>query len=107
MLKLFTIIGGHELIAKVVSGELTAGGNSPVTISHPLVIRPIQKAPGQYALDLFPHSLANPDGDHEINTGTIVTISKVIPKMLEDAYLERTSSIILASAMDEIERKFS
>lgn len=100
-LVLFTIIGGAELIGKIESEAYESG---TITISHPLVIRPIQKAPGQYALDLFPHSLANPEGEHIFNTDTFISRSVSVPDMLEKAYLERTSSIILSNAIDQLAR---
>lgn len=98
-LVLFQLIGGHELIGK----KICTTGNGFI-LEHPLVIRPIQKAPGQYALDLFPHSLANPEGQHTFYDSAIVSISVEIPKMLTDAYNERTSAIILAGAIDAFEK---
>lgn len=96
---LFQLIGGHELI-----GKKTGTVSNGFILEHPLVIRPIQKAPGQYALDLFPHSLANPEGQHIFYNTAIVSTSVEIPKMLSDAYNERTSAIILAGAVDAFER---
>jgi hypothetical protein len=101
MLALFSIVGGHEIIGKI---ETEVYDGSYITLEHPLVIRPVQKAPGQYALDLFPHSLTNPEGKHKFYTAQMVSRSVEIPEMLEKAYTERTSSIILASAMDQLER---
>lgn len=100
-LVLFAIIGGAELIGKIEAEDVIG---HTITISHPLVIRPIQKAPGQYALDLFPHSLANPEGNHVFNTVAFISRSTEVPDMLEKAYVERTSSIILSSAIDQLAR---
>lgn len=96
---LFTLPNGAEVI-----GGIKTNTDTVVTVSHPLVIRPIQKSPGQYALDLFPHSLANPEGDHQFTWSQILSRSLHIPDMLQKAYTERTSSIILASALDDIEK---
>lgn len=101
MLVLFTIVGGHEIISKLDNESLDG---TYLVVEHPLVIRPVQKAPGQYALDLFPHSLTNPEGKHKFNTTQIVSRSVEIPDMLSKAYTERTSNIILASVLDEMER---
>lgn len=98
-LVLFSLPNGAEVIAKQVS--VAADG---IIVDHPLIIRPIQKAPGQYALDLFPHSLANPEGEHLFYTSQLLSKSMTVPEQLEKAYLERTSSIILASAMNDLER---
>lgn len=101
MLALFTIIGSHEIIGKVIDDS----SSSPsIVIEHPLVIRPIQKGPNQWALDLFPHSLANPEGEHTFFKSAIVSRTEGISPDLEKAYIERTSSIILASALDQMER---
>lgn len=100
-LALFVIIGGHEIIGKI---EAESYDGKSITVEHPLVVRPVQKSPGQYALDLFPHSLTNPEGKHEFFTSAIVSRCKQVPEMLSKAYTERTTSLILASAMDDIER---
>lgn len=100
-LALFTTIGGHEVIGKVTS-EVYDG--TSVTLEHPLVIRPIEKAKGQWALDLFPHSLSDPEGEHKFFVSAMVSRAVKIPEMLVKAYTERTSSIILASALDQMER---
>lgn len=101
MLALFTIVGGHEIIGKVIE---ESSDHVILLLEHPLVIRPVQKAPGQYALDLFPHSLTNPEGQHKFYVAQMISRSVEIPEMLEKAYLERTSSIILSSALDQMER---
>ena len=100
-LALFTTIGGHEIIGKVTADSYD---NTTITLEHPLVIRPIEKAKGQWALDLFPHSLSDPEGEHKFYISALVSRSVKIPEMLVKAYTERTSSIILASALDQMER---
>lgn len=99
MLTLFTIIGGHEII-----GKLHQAAANVLRVEHPLVIRPVQRAPNDFVLDFFPHSLANPEGVHEFNTSAIVSISTEMPTELEKAYTERTTNIILSSALDDLER---
>jgi hypothetical protein len=100
-LALFTTIGGHEVIGKIV-GELYDG--TIIVLEHPLVVRPIEKSKGQWALDLFPHSLSDPEGEHKFYTNALVSRSVKVPEMLVKAYTERTSSIILSSALDQMER---
>lgn len=98
-LSLIMVPGGAEIIGKV-NGHTA----DTLTLEHPLVIRPVQKAPGQYVLDLYPHSLANPEGQHMFNRDALISESVEIPKILVDAYTERTSSIILSGAVDAFEK---
>jgi hypothetical protein len=92
---LFSLPNGAELIGKVVEETTEA-----YTIDQPLAIRPVQKVPGQFVLDLFPHSLTNPEGKHKFSKSQLLSISLEIPDMLEKAYNERTSSIIINGAVD-------
>lgn len=98
-LVLFSLPNGAEVIAKHISAA--ADG---FIVEHPLVLRPFQNPSGQPMLDLFPHSLANPDGEHQFFASQILSKSMEIPEALQKAYLERTSNIIIASAMDDLER---
>lgn len=98
---LFSLANGAEVIGQVVDRVLE---NNEVVVDHPLVIRPIQRGPGDYALDLFPHSLANPEGQHRFNGGMILSTSVEIPAPLEKAYLERTSTILLSTQLDNLEK---
>lgn len=93
---LFSLPNGAEIV-----GKLTADDMLSFTVEQPLAIRPVEKAPGQYMLDLFPHSLVNPEGTHKFTRAQVLSISQSnVPEMLEKAYLERTSSIVLAGAVD-------
>lgn len=98
---LFTTIGGFEIIGKATD---VAYNGTTVTVEHPLVVRPIQKTPGEYALDLFPHSLANPEGEHKFFVSSFISQSVNVPEPLAKAYQQRTSNIIIASALDDLER---
>lgn len=96
---LFSLINGAEVIGKV-----TGDTDTTVTLEHPLVVRPIQKQGGGLALDLFPHSLAEPEGEHVFNKVQILSTSVTVPGALEKAYVERTSKIILAGALANLEK---
>lgn len=98
-LYLIMVPGGAEIIGK---GHFPSPDT--LTLEHPLVIRPVEKSPGQYMLDLYPHSLANPEGKHNFNRSALISESVEIPKMLSDAYTTRTSSIILSGAVDAFEK---
>lgn len=101
-LALFALPNGAEVIGAIDS---EAYDQSEIVLEHPLVIRPIQKKDGGLALDLFPHSLSNPEGKHTFYLGQILSRSKDIPAQLEKAYLERTSRIILSGVLDAMEKK--
>lgn len=100
VLALFSLANGAELI-----GAVDSASDTTITLEHPLVIRPIQKKDGGLALDLFPHSLSNPEGKHTFNESQILSRSEVVPAALEKAYLERTSRIILSGVLDAMEAK--
>lgn len=97
---LFSLTNGAEVI-----GSIDTQDQDTITIDHPLVIRPIEKGPNKWALDLFPHSLANPEGKHKFNTRQILSYSQLVPDELERAYVERTSRIILSGALSAMEAK--
>lgn len=99
-LMLFSTPNGAEII-----GEVSESTMLSVVIEHPLVIRPIQRGPNDYALDLFPHSLSNPEGKHKFNRSQIISESVKVPEHLEKAYRERTSNIVIAQTLNEWEGK--
>lgn len=101
-LALFALPNGAEVIGAVDSEDFAG---TTITLEHPLVIRPIQKKDGGIALDLFPHSLSNPEGKHKFYKAQILSRSEAIPPGLEKAYLERTSRIILSGVLDAMEKK--
>lgn len=97
---LFALANGAEVIGRIDSYHPE---KDEFTLEHPLVIRPVQRGPNDFALDLFPHSLANPEGKHRFNRSVFLSESEDIPAPLEKAYLERTSKIILAGQLDKLE----
>lgn len=99
---LFTLPNGAELI-----GDQTDSDFTTLTIEHPLVIRPIEQAPGKFALDLFPHSLANPEGKHKFSRTQMISVAVDIPEMLEKAYITRTSNIVIAQTLNQWEGKLN
>lgn len=98
-LHLIMVPGGAEIIGK---GDFINGDT--LCLEHPLVIRPMQQKDGSFMLDLFPHSLANPEGQHKFNRDVLISESVEIPEMLSKAYTTRTSAIILNGAVDEFEK---
>jgi hypothetical protein len=100
-LALFVLPNGAEIIGTIVEHNVGIS----ITLEHPLVIRPIQKKDGGLALDLFPHSLSNPEGKHIFNEQQLLSRSDTVPAQLEKAYLERTSRIILSGVLDAMEGK--
>lgn len=94
-IKLFMLPGGVEVIGDAVAEALDS-----YSIKHPLIVRPVQQAAGQYMLDLYPYSITNPEGTHTFRISVMVSESKEVPEMLSNAYTERTSAIILSGAVD-------
>lgn len=99
-LALISTPNGAEIIGEIVDNDLTF-----VTLEHPLVIRPIQRGPNDYALDLFPHSLSDPEGKHKFYRSQIVSEAVKIPEPLEKAYRERTSNLVIAQTLSDWEGK--
>lgn len=97
---LFSTPNGAEIIGSVVEDTIVS-----VTVEHPLVIRPIQRGPNDFALDLFPHSLSDPEGKHKFNRAQITSEAVNIPDPLEKAYRERTSNIVIAQTLSDWEGK--
>ena len=98
---LFCTTGGAEIVGRVTSWNLES---NTVTVEQPLVIRPIQRPDSSYALDLFPHSLVDSEGQHKFFINNMMSIAEKVPAELEKAYIERTSKLILAGQLDRLER---
>lgn len=96
---LFNTLNGAELIGKVVGRDETH-----IRVEHPLVIRPVQRGPNDFVLDLIPHSLSNPEGVHKFPVGMII-VSEETPKELTEAYTKRISNIVIAQTLDGWEGK--
>lgn len=97
---LFSTPNGAEIIGAVVEDTIMS-----VTVEHPLVVRPIQRGPNDFALDLFPHSLSDPEGKHKFYRAQITSEAVNIPDPLEKAYRERTSNIVIAQTLSDWEGK--
>lgn len=95
---LFSVPGGSEIIGKVIEDN-----GITLTVDQPLVVRPVQRGANDFVLQLFPHSLANPEGEHKFSYSQIVSVSSKIPDRLETEYVKQTSNIILHSALNEME----
>ncbi len=94
-IKLVKLSTGEEIIFSV-SGETTTS----YTASKPITLHVVPQGNDQYGLQLFPFSPSNPEGDQLIYKDAIVAESTEVPDGLEKAYIQRTTGIELASAVD-------
>lgn len=83
-----------EIIAKVI--ERTT---DKLVVSYPMVLHPVN-VDGGLRLDMYQYSLATPDSNHTFNTALIISTANDIPKMLEDAYVQRTTGLIISGAVE-------
>lgn len=87
-------VGFAEIIARVVDRTV-----DKMVVAYPMMLRPVNTDQG-IRLDMYPYSLGAPESDHTFNSSTIISTSTDIPKMLEEAYIQRTSGLVIASAVD-------
>lgn len=93
--KLVKLSSGEEVIFKAVNDTPTT-----VVMSKPITLHVVPQGNDQYGLQLFPFSPSNPEGDQLLYKDKIIAESVEIPVGLEKAYIQRTTGIELASAVD-------
>jgi len=92
MIRLFKLISGEEIVARVQEETPTTFVLKSV---RALVIHPA--ANGQMQVGMMPWSAGVPDGNVTLyKTGILGTPEEPLPKQLEDGYLSQTSGIQLA-----------
>ncbi len=94
----FQLVNGLDVIAKVVDETDTT-----FTTEHALLIRVVQQGPDQYGLALVPFDPSNPEGKMKFYRAAVVCEAVDVPDGMVKAYLERTSSIQIISALDQME----
>lgn len=93
--RLVKLLTGEEVIFK--SGE---EDNNSVVMKNPIILHVVPQGQDQYGLQLFPYSPSCPEGDHVLKTSSIVSECKDVPDGLIKAYIQRTTGIEIASAVD-------
>lgn len=88
---------------QMVIGKVTEETDMSVVLEHPLGIRVVQTPSGQLGLEFVPFDIANPEGKTKFYRSAIVSEPLNIPEVMTTSYLERTSSIQIISALDQME----
>lgn len=96
--KKFQLVNGFDVIGKVVEETDTT-----FTTEHALIFQVIQTGPDQYGLKLVPFDPSNPEGKMKFYRNNVMCEAVDLPDGMVKAYLERTSSIQIISALDQME----
>lgn len=94
------LVTGEEIIGKT---ELTLDLSTEIFSTVFIKIEKVRRvditgdASGRIGLTLVPFMLTNMDGFVSIQTKNIVAVNSDVSKQLQDAYLEHTSGLTLAS----------
>lgn len=97
-IKKFLLVNGYDVIGKVIEETDTT-----FTTEHALLIRVVQQGPEQYGLALVPFDPSHPEGKVKFYRNNVVCEVVDLPAGMEKAYLERTSSIQIIQALDQME----
>jgi hypothetical protein len=89
---IFKLVSGEEIVGKIKEYDAQ---RQTVDIRHPLEVNIVTDRNGQKAKALLPWLMLSPDGTPTLELVNILGSLKA-PKEVEDAYLEHTTSIVLA-----------
>lgn len=93
--RLVKLTSGEEVIFK--AGETSEDG---IIMKNPITLHVVPQGQDQYGLQLFPYSPSCPEGDHKLMTLQIVSECVDVPEGLIKAYIQRTTGIEIASAVN-------
>lgn len=93
--RLVKLASGEEVIFK--AGE---ENNNSVIMKNPITLHVVPQGQDQYGLQLYPYSPSCPEGDHKLYNSQVVSECVNIPDGLIKAYIQRTTGIEIASAVD-------
>ena len=93
--KLVKLVSGEEVMFKIKDET-----PSFYVAAKPIAMHVVPQGNEQYGLQLFPFSPSNPEGDQTIFKSLIVAESVEVPDGLIKAYIQRTTGIEIASAVD-------
>ncbi len=96
--KKFQLTNGFDVIGKVIEETDTT-----FTTEHDLMVRVVPQGQDQYGLALVPFDPSHPEGKMKFYRNNVVCEVVDIPEGMVKAYLERTSSIQIISALDQLE----
>ncbi len=95
--RLVKLASGEEVIFKDGGPSSIAG---TITMKNPITLHVVPQGQDQYGLQLFPYSPSCPEGDHVLYLAQVVSECKDVPDGLVKAYIQRTTGIEIASAVD-------
>jgi len=96
--RLVKLTSGEEVIFKHIDGGSSVVGT--LLMQNPITLHVVPQGNEQYGLQLFPYSPSCPEGDHVLYINQIVSECKDVPEGLVKAYIQRTTGIEIASAVD-------
>lgn len=94
----FQLSNGLDVIGKIIEETDTT-----FTTEHALLVRVVQQGPDQFGLALVPFDPSHPEGKVKFYRNNVVCEVIDLPDGMVKAYLERTSSIQIIQALDQIE----
>lgn len=97
--KLYKLIGGQEIIGTVVEE-----GFNWVVLQNVLTFRVVPSGPGQYGLDLSPHSPTLPDAKWKYYLSQVMAEPLEVPDGLIKAYMQQVSGIEIVSSLESISK---
>jgi len=93
--KLVRLVTSEEVIFEVIEDAVNV-----YKAKKPIALHVVPQGNEQYGLQLFPYSPSNPEGEQLIFKDKIVSESVEVPEGLVKAYVQRTTGIEIASAVD-------
>lgn len=96
--KKFQLVNGLDVIGKVIEET-----DATFTTEHALLIRVVQQGSDQFGLALVPFDPSHPEGKMKFYRNNVVCEVVDLPDGMVKAYLERTSSIQIIQALDQME----
>jgi hypothetical protein len=93
-IRIFTLINGQEIIARVVSDEGTC-----FLVDRPCALQPVQQGPNEYGIALPDLSFADPEGQKRLYKSAISMEGVETPSELIGAYTRRISNIEIVSSL--------
>jgi len=96
---LLKLSSGEEVVGEVIVADANVVAGLPhIVLRRPRVMIPTPTGPGQMSIQMAPYVITASDADVKIYWALIAGEVVTVPKGLEDAYLQQTSGVQIASA---------
>lgn len=96
-IRLVKLVSGEEVIFRDGGAHAISGA---LVMKNPITLHVVPQGQEQYGLQLFPYSPSCPEGDHILYFVQVVSECVDVPDGLVKAYIQRTTGIEIASAVD-------